>query len=166
MGLDLLGNTNRTNLGNMVPVDLFRALRLTGIHEGLKETLGRGANAIIYRGGLHVGYCLGQQIIQKNGSKEANSYLKETVEICKTLKIGLLSIEGGDLKNSAVVKVRECVTCSGIPNIGETVCHFEGGMIAGLFELLLSAKIISKEIECCGKGDSSCIFDLKIGKKE
>lgn len=166
MGLDLVGNTNRTNLGNMIPVELFRALRLTGIHEGLKETLGRGASAIIYRGGLHVGNCLGQQIIKKNGTKEPNSFLKEAVEICKSLKIGLISIEGGDLISSAVVKVNECVTCTGIPNIGETVCHFEGGMIAGLLELLLSGRIITKEIECCGKGDNSCIFDLKIDKKE
>ncbi|HEX2956074.1 MAG TPA: hypothetical protein VHO70_04560, partial [Chitinispirillaceae bacterium] len=56
-GLELIGSPaeGRKVLGEMVPVQLFRALRLVGVMEGMKEIAGRGANAIIYRGGRNLG---------------------------------------------------------------------------------------------------------------
>jgi predicted hydrocarbon binding protein len=54
------------------------------------------------------------------------------------------------------------VTCAGIPNIGETVCHFEGGVVAGIIQNFTKSIVTCKEIQCWGKGDKSCVFEVKM----
>lgn len=165
-GLDLVGDpeAGRQKLGTMVPVALFRLLRLVGVMEGMKEIAGRGANAIIYRGGKNLGKNVGEKVLQKTG-KNLEKYLQEIVNICKDLGIGLLSIPELDL-NKGFIKVRvdECVTCSGIPNVGQVVCHFEGGLIGAIIEKFTEKKVSVTEVECYGKGDTACVFEIVLAQ--
>ncbi|HEX2957008.1 MAG TPA: V4R domain-containing protein [Chitinispirillaceae bacterium] len=154
-------NPVRKTLGDTVPLSLFRALRM-GAYEGMKEVTGRGASAIITRGGLLVGRNLGIQILKNNMSVQ--DYLAGVVATCKELSIGYVSVIDGDLKSFVVVKVEECVTCSNVPDIGETICHFEGGVISGIFEMFTKKMVRSTEIECCAKGNSACVFDVRLGQ--
>lgn len=150
----------RTKLGQMVPVNVFRALRL----EGMKEIAGRGANAIIYRGGRNLGYNVGQDISSKMSNKaDLNEYLTIVVQAFEQLGIGLVSVAGGSFSNGQVyLQVDECVTCAGIPNIGETVCHFEGGVVAGIVQNFTGSIVTCKEVQCWGKGDKTCMFEVNL----
>lgn len=150
----------RSRLGQLVPVNVFRALRL----EGMKEIAGRGANAIIYRGGRNLGINVGRDIsLQLTNPGNLNEYLSAVVQAFESLQIGLVAVAGGSFENGQVyLKVDECVTCAGIPNIGETVCHFEGGVIAGIVQNFTGALATCKEIECWGKGDKTCMFEVNL----
>jgi predicted hydrocarbon binding protein len=165
-GLDLVGDpvAGRQKLGTMVPVALFRLLRLVGVMEGMKEIAGRGANAIIYRGGKNLGKNVGEKVLQATG-KNLEKYLQEIVKICKELGIGLLSIPEMDLNRGFIkVRVDECVTCSGMPNVGQVVCHFEGGLIGAIIEKFTEKKVTVTEVECYGKGDSACVFEIVLAQ--
>jgi predicted hydrocarbon binding protein len=163
-GLDLVGDPSigRQKLGTMVPVALFRLLRLVGVMEGMKEIAGRGANALIYRGGKNLGRNVGDKVIKATG-KNLEKYLQEISNICKELGIGFLSVPEMDLGRGYIkVRVDECVTCSGMPNIGEVVCHFEGGLIGAIFEIFTERKVTVIETECWGKGDTACVFEIQL----
>jgi predicted hydrocarbon binding protein len=165
-GLDLVGDpvAGRQKLGTMVPIALFRLLRLVGVMEGMKEIAGRGANAIIYRGGKNLGKNVGEKVLQTTG-KNLDKYLQEVVNICKDLGIGLLSIPEMDLNRGFIkIRVDECVTCSGMPNVGQVVCHFEGGLIGAIIEKFTEKKVAVTEVECCGKGDTACVFEIVLAQ--
>jgi predicted hydrocarbon binding protein len=62
------------------------------------------------------------------------------------------------------VDVYECVTCSGLETVGRTLCHFEGGLIAGVVESVIGKKARAKETTCIGGlGHDACGFDILIG---
>ena len=150
----------RHKLGQLVPVNVFRALRL----EGMKEIAGRGANAIIYRGGRNLGVNIGRDIsAQLANPGNLNDYLAAVVHAFEQLQIGLVSVAGGSFENGQVyIDVKECVTCAGIPNIGETVCHFEGGVIAGIVQHFTGTVVTCKELQCWGNGDKTCFFEVNL----
>lgn len=150
----------RSRLGQSVPVNVFRALRL----EGMKEIAGRGANAIIYRGGRNLGVNVGRDLSAKLDSPgNLNEYLAAVVTAFEKLQIGLVGLAGGSFDNGQVfVKVDECVTCAGIPTIGEAVCHFEGGVIAGIFQHFTGTMVTCKEQECWGLGNTTCLFEVNL----
>jgi len=61
------------------------------------------------------------------------------------------------------VDVYECVTCSGLKTVGRPLCHFEGGLIAGVVESILKKRTRAHEITCIGGlGDKACGFDLEL----
>lgn len=166
-GLDLIGNpqNSRQTLGTMVPVALFRLLRLVGVMEGMKEIAGRGANALIYRGGKNLGKNVAERVISATGY-DFDKYVQEIVNICKELGIGLLSIPEMNLDTGYMkLRVDECVTCSGMPNIGQVVCHFEGGFIASIMEMFTGKRANVTEIECWGKGDQACVFEIQLTER-
>lgn len=166
-GLDLIGNpkAGRPILGPTVTVEMFRALRLVGVMEGLDGTLGKDASALVYNSGKHVGLSLGKAILEKSG-QDLNLYVQLVTAKLKELGVGLMSIPEIDLaKGFLKVRVDECITCAGMPNIGKAVCHFEGGLVSGVLEAFLGAgkKVAVKESKCWALGDTTCEFESRIG---
>ncbi|MHA1978169.1 MAG: V4R domain-containing protein [Candidatus Hodarchaeales archaeon] len=49
-------------------------------------------------------------------------------------------------------------------DIGQDVCGFLAGEIAGLIEVTLGEKAAVTETKCCGLGDTHCEFDIKLGE--
>lgn len=70
-----------------------------------------------------------------------------------------LSIERLDTTKFAI-NLEECPTCSGLPNLGESVCHFESGMIAGCLEEIFDRRFDAIETRCWGLGDRGCTWDV------
>jgi len=58
------------------------------------------------------------------------------------------------------IHIYECISCSGISNIGRVVCQFEGGLIAGVVSKLTSKRVRVVETHCAGTGYSFCGFDI------
>lgn len=139
-------SVKRPELGDTVGVGLFRLVRLVA----LEDILGTGASAVIYYAGKRLGQSL-----------ELNS-LDSFLELCHDLKIGLIEVPVMT-PHQIRVDVCECVTCAGLTPVGRTLCHFEGGFIAGAVGSILKKNVKAKEIRCIGGlGDGHCSFELNL----
>lgn len=137
----------RPTLGDDTGVALYRLLRLVA----LEDIIGRGSGAVAYVAGRKLGRSLG---ITK---------LDDFLELCATLKIGIIKVPKLTA-NLIHVDVYECVTCSGLEPVGRTLCQFEGGLIAGVVENVLNKRAKAKEVTCIGGlGHDSCGFDILVG---
>lgn len=137
---------DRPSLGGDAGVALYRLLRLVA----LEDIIGRGAAGTAYVAGKKLGTSLGI------------SKLDDFLALCAQLKIGVIKVPV--LKtNRARVEVYECVTCSGMDTVGRVLCHFEGGLVAGVVESVLQKSVRAVETTCIGGlGDEACGFDLEI----
>ena len=93
------------------------------------------------------GKTLGKLMVDKGLIKS----LDDLVTFGIDFKIGLIDLYK-ESDNKSRVHVYECITCSGIPNIGKTVCYYEGGVIAGVIERLTNSKVRVVETHCWGTG--------------
>jgi predicted hydrocarbon binding protein len=136
----------RPTLGNDAGVALFRLLRLVA----LEDIIGRGAAGTAYVAGKKLGLALG---IKK---------LEDFLALCAELKIGVIKVPKVSASKLRV-DVYECVTCAGMSRVGRTLCHLEGGMIAGVVESVTKKKARALEVTCIGGlGDDACGFDVSI----
>ncbi len=137
----------RPTLGDNAGVALYRLLRLVA----LEDIIGRGAAGTAYIAGKKLGKGL--------GLPDLDAFL----ELCDTLKIGIIKVPVLT-SSKAHVAVHECITCSGMKPMGRTLCHFEGGLIAGVVESVMKKKTRAQEKTCIGGlGHDACGFDILIG---
>ena len=158
--ISAIGNTDmRTTLGPTTSVEIFRIVR-TSLGSIISLQLGKdNANKAIYSAGKAVGGEVGRVFLSE--AKELEDFVQKVRDLLITLKIGVLSVVSADVeKGKFVVRVDECVSCSGTTNIGEAVCYFEGGVIAGIMKFYLKKEIIAIETKCYGLGDNFCEFDV------
>jgi uncharacterized protein len=139
-------NVVRPQLGQDAGVALYRLLRLVA----LEDIIGRGAAGTAYIAGKKLGTSLGL------------TNLDAFLELCRTLKIGIIKVP---LVSQSRIKVDvyECVTCSGLSPVGRTLCHFEGGLIAGVVESVMKKPAKAQEVTCIGGlGHDACGFDIRL----
>lgn len=136
---------DRPTLGDSVPLKLYRSIRLLAF----REVLGARISAAIL--GM-----TGRSVVKKMGVDSVRSLLQTLEE----LSIGKSKIEE-QTDDRLVLSTTECVTCSGTPNIGEPLCHFEAGFIAGGLEQVLGGRLRAVETHCWGLGDRICRFETK-----
>jgi predicted hydrocarbon binding protein len=136
----------RPTLGDQAGVALYRLLRLVA----LEDIIGRGAAGTAYVAGKKLGINLGL------------TKLEDFLALCTSLKIGVIEVPV--LTPERVhVDVYECITCAGLETVGRTLCHFEGGLIAGAVETILKKRTRAIEVTCIGGlGDKACGFDLQF----
>ncbi|HLU66088.1 MAG TPA: V4R domain-containing protein [Kofleriaceae bacterium] len=137
----------RPTMGDTAGVALYRLLRLVA----LEDIIGRGAAGTAYVAGKKLGNSLGL------------TSLDAFLELCTTLKIGVIEVPVlTDTK--AHVDVYECITCAGMQPVGRVLCHFEGGLIAGVVETVLGKRTRAREVTCIGGlGHDACGFDIDLG---
>lgn len=143
--LSVLSQNQRTKLGANIPLTTFRLLRL----HGMQEIFGDSAGPALYMVGKSIG-----------GSVEVKT-VEDFLELVKELKIGIPSIEHRS-ERAIIIKMLECMTCSGLPITGELFCNFESGFIAGALEKILERKVKSTQTKSCSHGDGYCQFEVEI----
>ena len=137
---------DRPTLGPDTGVALYRMLRLVAY----EDIMGRAAGGVTYYAGKKLGQSLG--ITQ----------LEQFIDLCADQKIGRIDVPLFQEKE-IYVDVYECVTCSGLEPVGRALCHFEGGLIAGVVQGLLKKQVQAREHTCIGGlGHESCGFELII----
>lgn len=141
--IDELKNIVRPQLGEEVPLLLFRILRIIGIRKLLGETSG----ATLYMMGKNVGNMVGATDIED---------LKKKIE---ELKVGIAEVETID-EGHMIVKLRECITCAGFGYTGEMFCDMESGIIAGLLERIFKKKAKSTQTKSWSVGYNYCEFEI------
>lgn len=141
--VDDIKNIVRPQLGEEVPLVLFRILRIIGMRSILGETSG----ATLYMMGKKVGNMLQARTME------------EFSETIRQLKIGIPEVVTGD-EDHITVKLFECLTCAGFPNTGEMFCDMESGIIAGLLENVHGKKAKSTQTKSWSAGFSYCEFEV------
>ncbi|GIP28288.1 hypothetical protein J23TS9_34180 [Paenibacillus sp. J23TS9] len=142
---DDLKHIKRTELGNQVPLELFRAIRLIGMHEGLPMG-GRNTTATI---GRKIGESLPAQTVE------------ELFGLFVELKIGIPAIVHQD-EHTMRVAVEDCF-CEGLPvQEGKLVCDLEGAIMEGALTRILGRKVSVKEVKCNVNGDEHCEYELRF----
>lgn len=137
---------DRNVLGNMVPLELFRTIRLIGLNQGLPL------------GGKSTTLTIGRKI----GESLQVSSVKELLELFEDLKIGIPHIVHSDERRINIA-VDDCF-CKGLPSLEEEkmVCDLEGAILEGALCRILSRKVSVKEIKCNVTGHEHCEYEVRL----
>ncbi|UOF92051.1 4-vinyl reductase [Fodinisporobacter ferrooxydans] len=135
----------RNKLGDKVPLELFRAIRLIGMYEGLPMH-GKATT-------LTIGRTIGEKI-------EATS-VNELLKKFEQLKIGIPSVIEETGKGFRVA-IEDCF-CEGLPvHAGNLVCDLEGAIFEGALSKILNKKVSVKEVKCNVNGDERCEYEVRF----
>jgi predicted hydrocarbon binding protein len=154
----------RPHLGEEVPVMVYRIYEYA-IYDILSHELGEErAQELIRAAGLKAGHEFALHALDV--TKEFNSFIADLVNKLITLRVGVLRIEDFDSSSGRfTVTVAEDLDCSGLPETGEVVCHYDEGFIAGIFEAYTNKKYTVREIDCWATGDKVCRFKGEPNEK-
>lgn len=138
-------NIKRSTLGNSVPLELFRSVRLIGMYQGLPM---KGKNTTIT-----VGKKIGKSLPVKT--------IEETLELFKQLKIGIPTIIDKK-ENEYHIRIEECF-CKGLPvHEGNMTCDLEGAILEGALSRFYDGLVMVKEVKCNVNGDDYCEYMVKL----
>jgi uncharacterized protein len=157
-----LGNIEegRPNLGPTTSVSVYRLMQYT-LRDVLITRYGvQTANELFVEAGKLAGAEFSKNMLDLSAGFEA--FVAQLQERLRTLNIGILRIEKADIsKMDFVLTVSEDLDCSGLPLVGETVCDYDEGFIAGILNAYTGKDFEVKEIDCWATGDRTCRFTAK-----
>ncbi|MDR1686675.1 MAG: 4-vinyl reductase [Desulfovibrio sp.] len=158
---DFIGDVEegRPNLGNTTRIEVYRLFQYT-MRDVLEERFGtEAADRILYDAGHKAGLNFCRRFA--DGESDLNAYLEKVKESLMDLKIGILRVESADTaKSNYVLTIAEDLDCSGLPDMGHTVCNYDEGFISGIFYAFGGQKLNVKESDCWCTSDRTCRFQV------
>ncbi|MFA6223281.1 MAG: V4R domain-containing protein [Desulfomonilaceae bacterium] len=158
-----LGNIEegRPNLGPSTLVSVYRLMQYT-LRDVLITRYGvETANELFVEAGKLAGAEFSKNMLDL--SVDFEGFVAQLQERLRTLNIGILRIEKADIsKMDFVLTVSEDLDCSGLPIVGETVCDYDEGFIAGILTAYTGKDFEVKEIDCWATGDRTCRFTARL----
>lgn len=134
----------RQKLGNQVPLELFRTIRLIGMNQGLPLG-GKGTTITV---GRKIGECLPVHSTE------------ELLDLFKELKIGIPKIIRQE-DNAMRIAVEDCF-CEGLPILdGKMVCDLEGSIMEGALSKISNKRVTVREVKCNVNGDEHCEYEIR-----
>ena len=98
-----------------------------------------------------------------NMDQPLDQFVGELQDRMQEFKIGVLRIESVDETNGTIMlTVSEDADCSGLPVLGETVCNYDEGFIAGILSLYSGKPYRAIEVDCWATGDRVCRFRAEV----
>lgn len=151
----------RENLGDSLPVLVYRLMQY-GLHDHLAKLFSPEIAHDVLRGaGALAGKALSENLL--DASLPFSQFISSLQKTLKDLKIGILRMEESDLENgNFTMTVSEDLDCSGLPMLGETICYYDEGFIAGALEAYTGKQFLVKETDCWATGDRVCRFHASI----
>jgi predicted hydrocarbon binding protein len=142
---DDMTKINREELGEMVPLELFRAIRLIGMYQGLPM---KGKSTT-----LTVGRKIGESLPVQS--------FEELLEFFIHLKIGIPIVEKKSETEMSVM-MEECF-CKGVPvQEGKLVCDLEGAILEGALTKIWQREVHIREVKCNVNGDEYCEYKVVL----
>lgn len=152
--------TGRPNLGQTVPVAVYRLLQFT-----LREAISRAYDSATARRMLvEAGRLAGREFCRNllDRSLEPNRFLALLQRTLREWSIGILRVEQADFeKRQFILTVAEDLDCSGLQVSDETVCDFDEGFIAGIFREYTGEEFEAREVDCWASGERVCRFRVQ-----
>ena len=151
----------RENLGKEVPVIVYRMMEYS-IRDILIDMLGKEKMVEIIKS---AGEKSGKEFFKRclDGTLALNDFLAQVQQTLIDLKIGILRIEIFDEETGhAVFTISEDLDCSEFPAVGETVCNYDEGFLAGILKAYTKKEYIVTEVDCWALGGRVCRFDAII----
>ena len=150
----------RPNLGESMPVEVYRLLEMSMMDILTKKYGQETANDLFRQTGFQAGTVFANKYLSKDG--DFNAFVTNLQKILSDFKIGILRIEKADLeKGEMVLTVYEDLDCSGLPVTDEQVCVYDEGFIAGILHYFTGVTFTVREIDCWASGDRVCRFEVK-----
>jgi predicted hydrocarbon binding protein len=142
---DDMRKVKRETLGQFVPIELYRSIRLIGMYQGLPL---KGKNTT-----LTVGREIGRNLPVHS--------LEEIFKMFEDLKIGIPEIIEQN-ENKLHIIVNDCF-CAGLPvQTGHMVCDLEGAILEGAISKISQRKVNAREIKCNVNGDEHCEYIIRF----
>lgn len=148
----------RENLGENMPVLVYRLLEYTMLDVLVEEYGPEKADELFVRSGYKAGKAIVENVLDT--SKPLDEFVGDLQKFMKDNLIGILRIESFDEeKMEFYLPVAEDLDCSGLPSTNETICRYDEGFIQGIMEGYLQGKKFSvKEVDCWANGARVCRF--------
>jgi len=150
--MDALAQVNRPTLGTQIPVSVFRVFRQFSALYGANILGDQGTRTVFVHAGRELGLDVGKQLYTDDLSK----YLERVIGFVYDLNVGILKPVDSDDPERMILQLDECVTCSGMPNIEQKICHFEVGLVAGIVQTFVGKSVHAFETKCNANGDHCC----------
>jgi predicted hydrocarbon binding protein len=151
----------RGNLGEEMPVIVYRLMQYTMLDILTKEHGAEQANDYFRRAGFLAGTEFAKNLLDLK--VDFATFVANLQKTLRELKIGILRMEAfnpdtGDI----VLTVGQDLDCSGLPVTNETVCNYDEGFIAGILKLYTGKKYTVREVDCWASGDRVCRFQGSV----
>lgn len=147
----------RPNLGNTMSVAVYRLMQYT-----MRDVLNRRfshetATELLREAGNVAGREFCMNILDNN--LPLSGFVAQLQDTLQSLKIGIMRLEKSDEETlDFTLTVSEDLDCSGLPLTGVTVCEYDEGFIAGIFEVYTGKSFNVREVDCWATGDRICRF--------
>jgi predicted hydrocarbon binding protein len=135
----------RPTLGALSPVAAFRAIRLGA----LGTVAGSGLNGAVY--------LAGRRWAQSLTFASPADLFRTMAE----LRLGVPRLIS-QTADTIEIELSESLSASGVPAVGEPLCQFEAGFLAGALGNLTSKRVQVRETACWGTGHQTCTFVAKL----
>ena len=151
----------RGNLGDELPVMVYRMLEYS-LKDELKNRFGKEVQIEVFRSaGSKAGEYFAKNML--NLDVPLDQFVNELQKKMQELKIGVLRIEDVNEETGKIIlTVAEDADCSGLPVLGETVCNYDEGFIAGILSLYSGKPYTAVEVDCWATGDRVCRFHADV----
>ena len=147
----------RPNLGNTMSVTVYRLMQYT-----MRGVLNRKfspeiAAELLREAGLEAGLEFCRNMLDTK--LPLNDFVAQLQELLQSLRIGIMRMEKSDAELlDFTLTVSEDLDCSGLPITGVTVCEYDEGFIAGIFEGYTGKPFNVREVDCWATGERTCRF--------
>ncbi len=160
---EAIGNIaeGRSNLGENMPVLVYRLFQYT-LRDELTERFGNEVSSDIFR---RAGNLAGREFASHmlDLTLPLYPFMAHLQTVLEEKRIGILRVEKFDPETgAAVLTVAEDLDCSGLPVIGETVCNYDEGFLAGVLSVYTRKDYVVTEIDCWATGSRVCRFEAKV----
>lgn len=161
--LDLSGvgdvYSGRKRLGPYVSLTHYRGLTI-GFTTYMHDKLGHMGDAILYSVGRLTARTAMADVLQEIPDRE--NALRRIFDEIRANGIAVPEVVERT-EHRIDVRLYENVTSAGVKETGHPLCHYQSGMLTGIFEVLTRRKVLSHEVKCWGLGDRFCEFQLELG---
>jgi len=158
-----LGNLQkgRPTLGPSTDVLMYRLMQYT-LRDAINMDLGGDKGGeFLYKAGEIAGRAVFQNLL--SDVKDLNELVVKLADLLSNLKAAILRMEESDPERGFFVfTAAEDLDCSGVPNVGKTICQFDEGIIAGILGVFLNKRVTVKEVDCWANGATICRLEAKV----
>ncbi|MDL2254329.1 4-vinyl reductase [Ruminococcaceae bacterium OttesenSCG-928-I18] len=155
--------TGRGELGEEMPVLVYRLMQYTMLDVMSKDMGEEKANSYFRKAGLLAGTEFARNALDLE--QDFDSFVTSLQKALKDLKVGILRMEKFDADNGDItLTVGEDLDCSGLPVTEENVCVYDEGFIAGILEAYTGKPYHVREVDCWASGDRVCRFKGSVSE--